>query len=46
MKRITLFAAILVASVSAKAQDFYTFTKSEATYQELTDAVSMNDGEA
>ena len=46
MKRITLLAAILVASISAKAQDFYTFTKSEATYQELTDAVSMNDGEA
>ena len=46
MKKITLLAAILVASVSAKAQDFYTFTKSEATYEDLTDAVSMNNGEA
>lgn len=45
MKRITLLAAILVASISAKAQDFYTFTKSEATYEDLTDAVSMNNGE-
>lgn len=46
MKRITLLAAILVASISAKAQDFYTFTKSEATYEDLTDAVSINNGEA
>lgn len=45
MKRITLLAAILVASISAKAQDFYTFTKSEATYEDLTDAVSINNGE-
>lgn len=46
MKKITLLAAILVASISAKAQNFYTFTKSEATYEDLTDAVSMNNGEA
>src|SRR5690606_40750895 len=46
MKKITLLAAILVASINAKAQNFYTFTKSEATYEDLTDAVSMNNGEA
>lgn len=45
MKKITLLAAILVASISAKAQNFYTFTKSEATYEDLTDAVSINNGE-
>lgn len=45
MKRITLLAAILVASISAKSQDFYTFTKSEATYEDLSDTVSMNNGE-
>ncbi|HLV45515.1 MAG TPA: hypothetical protein VKY32_00590, partial [Flavobacterium sp.] len=45
MKKITFLSALLAVSLSAAAQDFYTFSKSEATYEDLTDAVSINNGE-
>ena len=45
MKKITFLSALLAVSLSATAQDFYTFSKSEATYEDLTDAVSINNGE-
>lgn len=46
MKKITLLAGLLLASVSVKAQDYYTLTKSTATYSDLIGATSMNNGVA
>src|SRR5690606_5056078 len=46
MKKNIFLAALLAVSMGAAAQNFYTFTKSEATYEDLSDTVPMNTGEA
>jgi len=46
MKKITLLAGLLLATVTVSAQNYYNFTKSTATYTDLTGATSMNNGVA
>jgi len=45
MKKITLLAGLLLATVTVSAQNYYNFTKSTATYANLTNATSMNIGQ-
>ena len=42
MKKITFIAAFFLGILGVQAQDFYTFSKSTATYADLTDATSLN----
>lgn len=44
MKKITLLAGLLLATVTVSAQNYYNFTKSTATYTDLTGSTSMNNG--
>lgn len=46
MKKITLLAGLLLTTVTVSAQNYYNFTKSTATYADLTGATSMNNGVA
>lgn len=46
MKKITLLVGLLVTTFSVNAQNYYNFTKSTATYADLTGATSMNNGVA
>lgn len=46
MKKITLLTGLLLATLTVKAQNYYNFTKSTATYTNLTGATSMNNGVA
>lgn len=46
MKKITLLACLLLATVTVSAQNYYNFTKSTATYTDLTGATTMNNGVA
>lgn len=45
MKKITLVLGLLLATITTNAQNFYTFTKSTATYTDLVGAISMNNGQ-
>lgn len=45
MKKITLLAGLLLVTVTTNAQNYYNFTKSTATYADLTGATSMNNGQ-
>lgn len=45
MKKITFLIIVLVATLQVSAQNYYTFTKSTATYSNLTNATSMNNGQ-
>lgn len=44
MKKITLVLGLLLATITTNAQNFYTFTKSTATYTDLVGATSMTNG--
>ena len=46
MKKITLLAGLLLTTITVSAQNYYNFTKSTATYADLTGATSMNNGVA
>lgn len=46
MKKITLLAGLLLTTLTVSAQNYYNFTKSTATYADLTGATSMNNGVA
>lgn len=41
MKKITLLAGLLLTTVTVSAQNYYNFTKSTATYADLTGATSL-----
>lgn len=41
MKKITLLTGLLLATVTVSAQNYYNFTKSTATYTDLTGATSL-----
>ncbi|UUV22486.1 T9SS type A sorting domain-containing protein [Paenimyroides aestuarii] len=41
MKKITLLASLLLTTLTVSAQNYYTFTKSTATYTDLTGATSL-----
>lgn len=45
MKKITLLAGLLLTTITVSAQNYYNFTKSTATYADLTGATSMNNGQ-
>lgn len=46
MKKITSLAGLLLTTITVSAQNYYNFTKSTATYADLTGATSMNNGVA
>lgn len=41
MKKITLLAGLLLTTITVSAQNYYNFTKSTATYADLTGATSL-----
>lgn len=46
MKKITLILFTLVGSLTTFAQNYYNFTKSTIAYTDLTNAISINNGQA
>lgn len=44
MKKITLLAGLLLTTLTLKAQNYYNFTKSTATYTDLSTPTNMNGG--